>query len=154
MQLIRLNASRQPNTISIWVVGSLIICYIFVSFGLSFTFLYSWDAVAAGETWALGLVLFFAAMLLLFCILISIQPRQKFQNHSKPFKVSAGKFPSRSFKEIFLLSKVPIVPFLPAISIFVNIYLMLMLDYYTWIRFGVWMLIGKLLFTSACNDGG
>lgn len=35
------------------------------------------------------------------------------------------------------------VPFLPAISVFVNIYLMLMLDYYTWIRFGVWMILGK-----------
>lgn len=91
MQLIRLNASRQPNTISMWVVGSLIVCYIFVSFGLSFTFLYSWDAIAEGETWALVLVLFLAAVLLLLCILISIQPRQKFQSHIKPFKVSETK---------------------------------------------------------------
>lgn len=43
---------------------------------------------------------------------------------------------------VFFL-KVPLVPLLPAISIFINIYLMLMLDYYTWIRFGVWMILGK-----------
>lgn len=35
------------------------------------------------------------------------------------------------------------MPFLPAISVFINIYLMLMLDTYTWIRFGVWMILGK-----------
>jgi hypothetical protein len=44
---------------------------------------------------------------------------------------------------LLLIPQVPMVPFLPAISIFINIYLMLMLDYYTWIRFGVWMILGK-----------
>lgn len=40
--------------------------------------------------------------------------------------------------------QVPLVPLLPALSIFINIYLMIMLDYYTWIRFGIWMLLGEL----------
>jgi len=39
--------------------------------------------------------------------------------------------------------RVPLVPFLPCISIFANTYLMLQLDGPTWIRFGVWMVIGK-----------
>nr|CAD7199989.1 unnamed protein product [Timema douglasi] len=38
--------------------------------------------------------------------------------------------------------KVPLVPLLPAISILININLMLMLDIHTWIRFGVWMIVG------------
>ncbi|EFA09380.2 High affinity cationic amino acid transporter 1-like Protein [Tribolium castaneum] len=38
--------------------------------------------------------------------------------------------------------KVPLVPLIPALSILINIYLMLMLDVNTWIRFGVWMLVG------------
>lgn len=87
MQLIRLNSSQQPNTVSMWVVGTLIVCYCVVSFGLACTVIYSWDAIAAGETWTLVLTLFLAALLVIFCIFISIQPRQKFLGHSKPFKV-------------------------------------------------------------------
>jgi hypothetical protein len=38
--------------------------------------------------------------------------------------------------------KIPLVPFFPMISIFINIYLMLSLKLYTWIRFIVWFVIG------------
>ncbi|XP_034034244.1 high affinity cationic amino acid transporter 1 [Thalassophryne amazonica] len=38
--------------------------------------------------------------------------------------------------------KVPLVPFIPVISMFVNVYLMMQLDRGTWIRFLVWMVIG------------
>ena len=47
-------------------------------------------------------------------------------------------------KQINISFKVPFVPLLPCFSIFCNIYLMLQLDGATWIRFGVWLLIGKL----------
>lgn len=90
MQLIRLNASRQPNTISMWVVGSMIVCYCIVSFGLASTIIYSWDAIASGETWALVLTIVLSAILVLFCIFISIQPRQKFRSPRRPFKVFRG----------------------------------------------------------------
>jgi hypothetical protein len=39
--------------------------------------------------------------------------------------------------------QVPLVPIVPALSVFINLYLMLVLDVYTWIRFGVWLAIGK-----------
>lgn len=46
-------------------------------------------------------------------------------------------------REINISFKVPFVPFLPCFSIFCNIYLMLQLDGATWIRFGVWLVIGE-----------
>lgn len=44
-----------------------------------------------------------------------------------------------------LTFKVPLVPYLPCISIFINLYLMFQLDGNTWIRFGVWLIVGKLI---------
>nr|CAD7425234.1 unnamed protein product [Timema monikensis] len=43
-------------------------------------------------------------------------------------------------------SLVPLVPFIPGLSILVNIYLMMVLDGPTWIRFLVWMVIGYVVY--------
>ncbi|XP_015788652.1 cationic amino acid transporter 2 isoform X1 [Tetranychus urticae] len=42
--------------------------------------------------------------------------------------------------------QVPWVPFIPIISIFINIYLMMKLTFITWIRFAVWLLIGLSIY--------
>ena len=39
--------------------------------------------------------------------------------------------------------KVPFVPAIPILAVFVNIFLMLKLSRITWIRFGIWMTMGK-----------
>lgn len=44
--------------------------------------------------------------------------------------------------------KVPFVPFLPLLSIFLNLYLMFQLDIHTWIRFAIWLVIGYVIFFS------
>ncbi|XP_051824386.1 cationic amino acid transporter 3 [Antechinus flavipes] len=42
--------------------------------------------------------------------------------------------------------KVPAVPLLPLLSIFVNVYLMMQMKAGTWARFGVWMLLGFAIY--------
>ncbi|TKS82904.1 Cationic amino acid transporter 3 [Collichthys lucidus] len=45
-----------------------------------------------------------------------------------------------------LTFKVPLLPWLPLFSVFVNIYLMMQLDLGTWIRFTVWMILGFCIY--------
>ncbi|XP_018800354.1 PREDICTED: cationic amino acid transporter 3 [Bactrocera latifrons] len=49
---------------------------------------------------------------------------------------------------IELTFKVPLVPFIPCLSVFVNVYLMFQLDVNTWIRFLVWVAIGYAIYFS------
>ncbi|KAL6436222.1 hypothetical protein ACFW04_004657 [Cataglyphis niger] len=42
--------------------------------------------------------------------------------------------------------KVPLVPLIPCLSIFINMYLMFQLDIFTWIRFATWLLIGFCIY--------
>lgn len=41
---------------------------------------------------------------------------------------------------------VPFIPWLPGISIVINVYLMMKLDYMTWVRFIVWIVIGLVIY--------
>lgn len=45
-----------------------------------------------------------------------------------------------------LYFKVPLVPFFPLFSIFINTYLMCQLEYQTWIRFAIWLAIGYFIY--------
>ncbi|KAJ8917725.1 hypothetical protein NQ315_005174 [Exocentrus adspersus] len=48
--------------------------------------------------------------------------------------------------DVKLSFKVPLVPIIPCLSVVFNLYLMLELDVYTWIRFVVWLILGFLIY--------
>uniref|UniRef100_A0A3B3ZX63 Cationic amino acid transporter C-terminal domain-containing protein n=1 Tax=Periophthalmus magnuspinnatus TaxID=409849 RepID=A0A3B3ZX63_9GOBI len=78
-------------------------------------------AIVSLEVWVLVLL---SLCLLLFSLCVLMICRQ----------------PQTTKKVSFM---VPLLPFLPIVSIFVNIYLMVQLSGDTWIRFSVWMAVGK-----------
>ncbi|XP_004604606.1 high affinity cationic amino acid transporter 1 [Sorex araneus] len=82
------------------------------------------SALSQGEWWA---ILLLAGSALLCAVVTAIIWRQ----------------PESKTKLSF---KVPFLPLLPVLSIFVNVYLMMQLDRGTWVRFAVWMLIGFTIY--------
>ncbi|XP_016358530.1 high affinity cationic amino acid transporter 1-like [Sinocyclocheilus anshuiensis] len=54
-----------------------------------------------------------------------------------------GRQPESKTKLSF---KVPLLPFIPVVSMFVNVYLMMQLDRGTWVRFAIWMSIGLIIY--------
>ncbi|KAG1951279.1 high affinity cationic amino acid transporter [Pimephales promelas] len=79
-------------------------------------------AVQGGfQVWALAVLAVLAVVCFIITMLIWRQPESKTK----------------------LSFKVPLLPFLPVLSMFVNVYLMMQLDRGTWLRFTIWMAIGK-----------
>lgn len=81
-------------------------------------------AISNAEAWSLVIVCLLVVMLLISIFLIWRQP----QNPSKA-----------SFM-------VPLLPALPIVSTFINVYLMVQLGGDTWIRYAIWMLVGLLIY--------
>uniref|UniRef100_A0A3Q3LV36 High affinity cationic amino acid transporter 1-like n=1 Tax=Mastacembelus armatus TaxID=205130 RepID=A0A3Q3LV36_9TELE len=50
--------------------------------------------------------------------------------------------------KVKLAFKVPLLPYVPLISMFINVYLMMQLDKGTWIRFAIWMVLGFIIYFS------
>ncbi|KAJ1114063.1 hypothetical protein NDU88_002302 [Pleurodeles waltl] len=82
------------------------------------------DALAEGNATVIAALVVVFFVCFLFTIIIWRQP----QSQTK------------------LSFKVPLLPVLPILSIFVNVYLMMQLDTGTWIRFAVWMVIGFVIY--------
>lgn len=76
---------------------------------------------ATGGIVALSVV---GLVLILICVSIGLQP----------------------VSTIELTFKVPLVPFVPCLSVFVNLYLMFQLDLFTWVRFLIWIAIGYIIY--------
>ena len=92
------------------------------STGLAVTFTRSFYGISNGNWWAIFLICFFSGSIIVSLVAIQLQP----QNSAKfPFMVSC-------------------VPYTPALTILINVVLLTNLNRMTYVRFGVWMTIGKL----------
>lgn len=114
--------NNRPTNSSSKIVGFAILIFVLASLALGLMIIHTQEPLAAGDLWAIIVWSVLVALLILMLVLISLQPKE----------VGEGK----SFR-------VPWVPLIPGISIFVNIYLMLMLDMYTWLFFTVWLVLGE-----------
>nr|XP_036671362.1 cationic amino acid transporter 2 isoform X2 [Drosophila suzukii] len=123
-QLFNVHRVQEPNAISSRIVGVLATLFCLISLGTGVLIMQAHHLIASEEIWALTLLAVLVLLMFLVILLICLQPREARRR----------------------LFRVPFVPVVPAISIFINIYLMLQLDSWTWIRFGVWMIVGLSIY--------
>lgn len=116
-----INVSMEPtNSTSMTAAVSLII-FILGSTMFSFVVVFGNNAMADGSWWACACFLISVIILIVTTAFIVKQPT----NQSK------------------LLFKAPYVPFVPLLSIFLNMMLMSALSYKAWLRFSVWLFVGE-----------
>ncbi|XP_069780654.1 cationic amino acid transporter 2 isoform X1 [Narcine bancroftii] len=119
-----LNSSVVPTQQTSAVVY---VCVMFITVticALSVLITYGNEAILSLVPWSLGLL---ATFLVLFSIAVFIITKQ----------------PQSQTRVAFM---VPLLPYLPVLSIFVNIYLMMQLSGGTWIRFSIWMIFGFAIY--------
>ncbi|XP_063228233.1 cationic amino acid transporter 2-like [Bacillus rossius redtenbacheri] len=122
--LFNLNNLKQPTPtterIAKWgIAANSVLCVLFCA-----SLVHASSQLAEGEGWAVVLTLVLGVSLVVALVVVGRQP------------VSGAK----------LSFKVPLVPLVPGLSILINVYLMMMLDSNTWIRFAIWLVIGFLIY--------
>ncbi|XP_047210242.1 cationic amino acid transporter 2 isoform X2 [Girardinichthys multiradiatus] len=115
-----LSPSEKSSSVVNMSIGVLVLIVCVISYLTTYHF----NSVIGLEVWILALL---SVCLLIFSFCVFMVCRQ----------------PQTTKKVSFM---VPFLPFLPILSIFVNIYLMVQLSGDTWIRFSVWMAAGFLIY--------
>lgn len=121
-QLFNLNFIKVPNTLTSNVTKSMV--FFFALFTSAFCLLFGDGSKWNESSGMLAALIILGVLMCVSLVAIIRQPRNRTKS---------------SFQ-------VPAVPFLPLLSIFMNLYLMFQLDIHTWIRFGVWLAIGYVIY--------
>ncbi|KAG5898298.1 hypothetical protein JTB14_008641 [Gonioctena quinquepunctata] len=124
-QIFNRNTS-EPNILSSTVVAWEIFIYFGFCFILSGLMTSFEDDLYNGTIWLISLCLVLVLVLISLLTLVSFQPTSKSD----------------------LGFSVPLIPWIPGISIFMNIYLMTNIQKDTWIKYSYWMLIGLLIYLT------
>uniref|UniRef100_F7E5E1 Cationic amino acid transporter 2 n=2 Tax=Monodelphis domestica TaxID=13616 RepID=F7E5E1_MONDO len=125
-QQVLFKPSALPTQRSSALVNFLVVLLALLILGFSILMTYGLHAISVKETWSLALLAVLVFFFISFIFIIWRQPQNK-------------------QKVAFM---VPLLPFLPAFSILVNVYLMMQLNAQTWIRFSIWMAVGFLIYFS------
>lgn len=118
-QMFNMTAIKQPNHLSSTITKFAIVIFSTISVG--FCFLVDYMQFKENNIIVTIALVVVSIVMLLLVFVIACQP------------VSGVK----------LTFKVPFVPWIPCLSVLINLYLMFQLDLQTWIRFSVWGAIGK-----------
>ncbi|XP_035794214.1 cationic amino acid transporter 2-like [Anopheles albimanus] len=125
-QLFNLNCLTVPSSLSSNIVKVAVLIYAITVCGISAILAHGQDYLSKYHPLICTLLIAMIIVALLLMLIISCQPTEERQ----------------------LTFRVPCVPFLPLLSILVNVYLMFQLDLATWVRFMVWLLAGFIIYFS------
>lgn len=124
-QITNFKFTMQPNSLSSNITKVCVVVFSILSIIMCTLLLLEFNSITV------FLMAIVAAGLILTICVIARQPRDE---------------------SVELSFKVPFVPLLPCLSILINLYLMFQLDGNTWIRFGVWLAIGEIIFSPYFVD--
>uniref|UniRef100_A0A9L0TBE0 Cationic amino acid transporter C-terminal domain-containing protein n=1 Tax=Equus caballus TaxID=9796 RepID=A0A9L0TBE0_HORSE len=110
----------RPGAAVAWALGVLVASAITLDCVLAFG-----DSALNLPTWGYTLLLLLSSITFLLSLLV------------------LGAYQQEKQQDTF---QVPLVPLTPALSILLNIFLMLHLSYLTWLRFSIWLLIGLVVY--------
>uniref|UniRef100_W8ALK0 Low affinity cationic amino acid transporter 2 n=1 Tax=Ceratitis capitata TaxID=7213 RepID=W8ALK0_CERCA len=105
-------------------VSAAVLLFSVLSFAICFQLEVSWHELYTGSWWALIL---YGFMIFIACACVAVIAVHHQNTRGLNFKV-------------------PLVPFVPALSIFCNIVLMVHLSALTWLRFFIWVALGMLIY--------
>ena len=121
------SAEDQPDSRTSRIATASLALIIFGMGGMSAVFIGAWANLREEDPWAITTLSLSGVVVIMGVVIMVLQPTNR------------ARFPFT----------VPCVPVLPLASIMVNVFLLLKLTYMTWIRFAVWLVVGKLVFVSS-----
>lgn len=114
-------SKRLPTYVSSSIVNSSLACYFFLLLALNVVIVYGYEFLIKGAWWVIVLITILAFTIIAAIVSLVIQPQTS--------------------KKVNFMT--PAVPFLPLLTIFCHTFLLIMLPGIAWIRFSIWLILGK-----------